>query len=91
VRLTGFDGFCQTLEVLVRGCGLTPYEAIQAATKAPAEALGLARDLGTLEPGKLADLVAVEGDPEEDIRALGRVHAVLRAGRIVVWQGRLLV
>lgn len=90
VRLTRFDEFCQTLEVLVRGCGVTPCEAIQAATKTPAEALGLARDLGTLEVGKLADLVAVEGDPLEDIRVLRRVHAVLRAGRTVVWQGRLL-
>jgi imidazolonepropionase-like amidohydrolase len=41
------------------------------------------KDLGTLEPGKLADLILVEGDPTQDITALARIRLVIRGGRIV--------
>jgi imidazolonepropionase-like amidohydrolase len=50
--------------------GMTPMEAIQTATKNAAEALWLAKDLGTLESGKLADIIAVDGDPSRDITLL---------------------
>src|SRR3546814_7138418 len=50
----------------VRG-GMTPLEALQAATSVPAMALGF-KDIGTLEPGKLADLVILDADPLADIR-----------------------
>lgn len=50
--------------------GMTPMEAIVTATKTAAEALHMAQDLGTLESGKLADLVLVDGDPEQNIRVL---------------------
>ncbi len=63
--------------------GETPVRAIQAATARPAQALGMAQRLGTLEPGKTADVIAVEGDPLADISTLRRIRLVVRAGRIV--------
>lgn len=57
------------LEMLMR-CGLTAAEAIVAATRTAAEAVGVADTRGTLEPGKAADVIAVAGDPLEDIRIL---------------------
>ena len=54
------------LEHYVRG-GLTPAEAISTATAVPAEAMGLGADLGTIEPGKLADSVVVDGNPLANI------------------------
>ena len=62
--------------------GMTPMQAIQAATRVNAELLGWEDRLGTVEPGKLADLMAVEGDPLEDISALERVRFVLVGGRV---------
>ena len=70
------------LELLVE-CGLSPAEAITAATRRGAEALGCADRLGSLEPGKLADLVLVEGDPLADIRAMRSVRHVMLNGRWV--------
>jgi imidazolonepropionase-like amidohydrolase len=67
--------------------GETPIRAIQAATARPAAALGAADRLGTLEAGKLADVIAVEGDPLADIAALDRVRLVVRSGRIVYHAG----
>lgn len=67
------------IEHYVRG-GLTPAEAIRTATAVPAEAMGLGQDLGTIEPGKLADLVVVDGDPTSDITALRRTRRVIRGG-----------
>ncbi|MGE5842058.1 MAG: amidohydrolase family protein [Deltaproteobacteria bacterium] len=59
------------LELLV-GIGLSPMEAIVSATRVAAEALGLGSRIGTLQPGKLADLIVVEGDPLKDIAVLQR-------------------
>jgi Tol biopolymer transport system component/imidazolonepropionase-like amidohydrolase len=67
------------LEHYVRG-GLTPAEAIRTATAVPAEALGVGAALGTLERGKLADLIVVDGDPTVQIRDLRRVRQVMRGG-----------
>jgi Tol biopolymer transport system component/imidazolonepropionase-like amidohydrolase len=67
------------LEHYVRG-GLTPAEAIRTATAVPAEALGIGSELGTIEAGKLADLIVVEGNPLDDIRQLRRVRQVMRGG-----------
>jgi len=60
--------------------GMTPFEALKAATVNPAEALGL--DAGTIEPGKLADLVIVDGNPLEDISAAHNVKRVIANGRL---------
>ncbi len=74
------------LEIYVR-LGMTPSEAIQTATKNAADALGLGKTLGTLEKGKLADVIAVKGDPLEDIRILqGRdnIRLVMKEGSVFV-------
>jgi len=67
---------------LVRA-GLSPLQAIQAATVRAADLLGLADRAGALEPGKQADLVAVDGDPLADIQAMSRVVFVMKGGEIV--------
>lgn len=84
VRVTvGGDGVhgrpALELEALVEA-GFTPFEALQAATVNGATLLGLQDEIGTIEPGKRADLVAVDGDPLADIAALEQVVCVLRDG-----------
>jgi Tol biopolymer transport system component/imidazolonepropionase-like amidohydrolase len=69
------------LEHYVRG-GLTPAQAIRAATAVPAAAMGLGGDLGTIEPGKLADLVVVDGDPLTTITDLRKTRRVVKGGAV---------
>ena len=66
--------------------GLTPAEAILSGTRVAAEALGLEGEIGTLEAGRCADMLAVDGDPLADITALRKVRFVMAGGR-VVWRG----
>jgi len=63
--------------------GLTPAEAIRAATSSAARIIGVSNDLGSVEPGKLADLVILDADPLADIRNTRRISAVLQGGRVV--------
>ncbi len=63
--------------------GMTPMQAIEAATRVGAELLGWEDRLGTVEPGKLADLIAVPGDPLSDLSLLERVHFVMLGGKVV--------
>ncbi len=63
--------------------GLSPMQALRTATVNAAEVLGIGRDLGSLENGKLADVVAVAGNPLDDIRLLQDVRFVMQAGRVV--------
>ena len=60
--------------------GMTPIQAISASTKTGAEVIGLGSDLGTIEPGKLADIIVVEGNPLFDINVLGYVRMVIKDG-----------
>jgi imidazolonepropionase-like amidohydrolase len=60
--------------------GMRPADALRAATAVDAELLGVEKDLGALEAGKLADVVAVPGDPTKDIAAMERVMFVMKAG-----------
>ena len=78
------------LEHLV-AAGLTPMQAIQAATSVAAECLGLEREIGTVEKAKRADLVVVAGDPLADVRVLQeeeRIRLVVKDGAIVVRRSR---
>jgi imidazolonepropionase-like amidohydrolase len=70
--------------------GMSPQAVVESATRVAAEAIGLGAEIGTLETGKRADLIAVDGDPCQDLRALRSVKAVLRDGRIVARDGRVL-
>jgi imidazolonepropionase-like amidohydrolase len=76
------------LEHFVRG-GLTPADAIRTATSVPAEAMGLGADLGTIERGKLADLVIVDGNPLTTITDIRRTRTVVKDG--VVYQVEALL
>src|SRR4029077_4085341 len=70
--------------------GLTPEEALKTATSNAAELLGKANELGALAPGYFADLVAVEGDPTEDIAAvIDKVKWVMKGGQVVVDRTKL--
>src|SRR5215471_11714020 len=60
--------------------GMTPAQAIHAATTSAADLIGRAQDVGTLQAGKYADLIAVSGDPLEDVRALENVGFVMKGG-----------
>lgn len=62
--------------------GSTPMQALLMATRDAARGLGKEKDLGTVEPGKLADLLIVDADPLADLRNLGRVHAVIKGGKL---------
>jgi len=62
--------------------GMTPMQAIQSATRVAAELLGMSDRMGTLETGKFADIVAVPGNPLQDITALQRVGFVMKNGEI---------
>lgn len=64
--------------------GMTPTQAIRAATVNAADLLGIGKRAGSIEVGKWADIIAVEGDPLEDITAIRAVRFVMKAGEVVV-------
>jgi imidazolonepropionase-like amidohydrolase len=63
--------------------GMTPMQAIQAATSEAAKALRKEGEVGTVRPGAWGDLIAVRSDPLTDIRALEHVEAVVKGGELV--------
>jgi imidazolonepropionase-like amidohydrolase len=71
------------LEMLVKRAGLTPARAIQAASTINAEALGWQDQIGSIDKGKYADLIAVSGDPLVDITELQRVTFVMKGGKVI--------
>ena len=80
----GHPSNAMEIECLVKA-GLTPLQALRAATGWAAECLGLERDIGTVEKGKLADLIIVAGDPLSDVTVLQnpeRIALVLKGGEI---------
>ncbi|MBZ5635202.1 MAG: amidohydrolase family protein [Acidobacteriia bacterium] len=70
-------------EMLVKHGGLTPVRALQGGTIINAEALGWQDQIGSIDKGKYADLVAVSGDPLTDITELERVKFVMKAGKVI--------
>jgi len=68
------------MELLVTRCGFSPLEALQAATLTAAEALGIDASYGTLEKGKVADLVVLRGDPSLDITHTRAIEWVMKQG-----------
>lgn len=87
VRLTEFDTFSQGLRLAALALDLPAMDIILAATRYPAEALGLDHEVGTIAVGKLADLIAVEMDPLVDIEKVGEIAMVMKGGKIVVSNG----
>ena len=75
-----FVAMAEEAEYLVE-FGLTPMEAIESVTRIGAEAIGAEDLFGTVEPGKSADLILVDGDPLDDITSLKRVSWVMKEGR----------
>jgi imidazolonepropionase-like amidohydrolase len=77
-----FGDYAIGLELLARA-GIPPMQVLHAATRVAAEAIGLGPLVGTIEVGKEADLLVVRGDPSADIRCVGDVVQVVRAGQLV--------
>jgi hypothetical protein len=75
------SGLHDELELLVES-GFTPMEALQTATRNPARYLGKLQDMGTLEPGKLADLALLDANPLDDIRNTRKISLVVLKGRV---------
>ena len=73
--------------LLVKG-GLTPMEAILAATRNAADLLGASADIGSVQPGRFADLIAVDADPLQDVHALEHVIFVMKGGEVVKSGGK---
>ncbi|MCR2317534.1 amidohydrolase family protein, partial [Salmonella enterica] len=71
--------------------GMNPEEAIVAGTARGAEALGVENETGTLEVGKYADIIAVPGNPIDDITALQRPTAVIKNGTLIRHGSSILI
>ncbi len=80
VGMLAFGHLDYDLELLV-GVGFSPAEAIVSATRISADAIGMSDTIGTIEAGKVADLVAFDGDPSKDIYAARKVRAVFQSGK----------
>lgn len=68
---------------LMNEAGMTPMQVLVAATRNGAGVIGRGEDLGTLEVGKLADIIVIDGDPLQDLAALGNVELVVKNGKII--------
>jgi imidazolonepropionase-like amidohydrolase len=84
-----YDDYALIPELLVSELGLTAMAALTACTKTAAAALGLSAKVGTLEPGKIADIVVVKGNPLEDMTALRNIELVIQSGEIVSLVGQI--
>ncbi|MET0338392.1 MAG: amidohydrolase family protein [Caulobacter sp.] len=87
---TGYlpGSYIDELEAFTR-IGFTKTEALVAATKTGAEIMHMGDRLGTIEPGKLADIIVVDGDPDQDLTALRKVKTAFVNGRLMLQDGRI--
>ena len=81
--ISRFGDYAIGLELLHRA-GLSPMEVLASATSLAAKSIGMDDKLGTIKPGKLADLIYLDGDPLTDVEAFGRVNSVVLNGQLVV-------
>ena len=79
--LPGYS-LARSIEMFVEA-GLTPMQAIESATRVPAEAMGLGKDSGTIEPGKRADMIVLDADPLAAITNLRKLRWVVANGRVM--------
>ncbi len=86
-----FNDFAYIPQIMVEDMHITPMEAIVCSTKTSAECLGIEDETGTLEVGKAADIVIVDGDPTADIKAMHEVNTVVAQGNVVKREGELLI
>ena len=86
-----FDDFAYIPQVMVEEMHISPMEAIVCSTQTSAECLGLEDEIGTLEAGKSADVVIVNGDPSEDITALHNVNTIVTQGAVAKRDNELLI
>ena len=86
-----FNDFAYIPQIMVEDMYITPMEAIVCSTKTSAECLGIEDETGTLEVGKAADVVIVNGDPTADIKAMHNVNTVVAQGNIVKREGVLSI
>jgi imidazolonepropionase-like amidohydrolase len=68
---------------LMNDAGMSPMQVIVAATRNAADVVGEGKRLGTIEPGKLADILVIDGDPLRDISDIRKVALVIKDGRIL--------
>jgi imidazolonepropionase-like amidohydrolase len=87
---TKIDELALLMIFLAKEVGLPATDVLYGVTGLAAEAIGLADAIGTLEPGKLADVVIVDGDPLTDITAVQRIHTVVKEGEVMVREGGVL-
>ena len=76
--------------VLLVAAGMSPMDAVLSATRDAADLLGASQDVGSVQSGRYADLIAVEGDPLSDITELQRVTFVMKGGEILKRDGKML-
>ena len=86
-----FDDFAYIPQVMVEEMHISPMESIVCSTQTSAECLGLEDEIGTLEAGKSADVVIVNGDPSEDITALHNVNTIVTQGAVAKRDNELLI
>lgn len=77
--LAGYGNW-RAIELLVEADGFTPLEAIKIATQNGSIALGFDKTIGTIEPGKAADLLIIDGDPSKNISEIRKVQYVFKNG-----------
>lgn len=90
LSLCPFEDFSLLFTTFEKEFGMSKMDILLSATKVPAEAHGLADRIGTVEVGKVADLVLLNGDPTVDLGAYRKVSAVLRSGRLVARDGKVI-